>query len=210
MFLTVLTKIGNENELTEEVIEYLEARSIEMEKIERWHLETVRLFYLNSQLDEYHHRVFSSTDNRKAFTANDTYTRYKTKVQLTSTRSIVYKLKSQETGKLPCFIGLVRRKPYMVLQNIDVIDKLVNGAIGTLEYIEGYTDSSRIKRLWLRENRQITTCESGRSLYRSSRDRQTLDADKTLRIVDTFIEQVCFRETVASPSGFGVRNNDSQ
>lgn len=83
--------------------------------------------------------MFSSIDDRETFTATTLTRGTKRKSRK------VHKLKPQEIGKLPYLIELVKGKPYMVFQNIDVIDGLVKGAIGTLEFIERYTDTVRIK-----------------------------------------------------------------
>ena len=47
-------------------------------------------------------------------------------------------------------LKLVVGKPYMIRANIDVLDGLVNGAIGTLRYVEYNANlNDGIKRLWL-------------------------------------------------------------
>ncbi len=53
-----------------------------------------------------------------------------------STRIKRAKMKIDETGGLPYKIELLIKKPYMIRVNIDMVDGLVNGAIGLLKYVE--------------------------------------------------------------------------
>jgi len=59
-------------------------------------------------------------------------------------------MKPDETGGLPYMLKLLVGKPYVIRTNIGIVDGLVNGAIGTLQYIERDTDRPNvIKCLWL-------------------------------------------------------------
>jgi len=64
-------------------------------------------------------------------------------------------MKANETVGLPFMLNLLVGKPYQIKTNIDVLDGLVNGAIGILRYIERDEDA-RVKRLWLSFNRPKT------------------------------------------------------
>ncbi|KAL3181434.1 hypothetical protein MRX96_036911 [Rhipicephalus microplus] len=63
-----------------------------------------------------------------------------------------------EIANLPREILIVLGKPYMITTNIDVIDGLVNGAVGILKVCErAVNDSDLPKRLWLHFDDATTT-----------------------------------------------------
>lgn len=74
------------------------------------------------------------------YVATDHYTGHHTTEQLVSDRAKVHKPKQKSKpdgpGGLPYIFCLHIGKPYMVTTNTDVLDGLVNGAIGTLRYID--------------------------------------------------------------------------
>jgi hypothetical protein len=95
------------------------------------------------------------TANAIVCIASDTLCGYKNNEQMASMKTNLYKMSIAETGGLPYVLKLLLGKPYMIQSNIDIdIDnKLVNGAVGMLKYI-GWDDDAtdnelRVKRLWL-------------------------------------------------------------
>ena len=87
--------------------------------------------------------------------ADDEYRGYKTPAQLRNARTQVHKLKLDQTAKLPYLLLLKIDIPYMITMNIDIRDKVVNGEIGNLKYVEWKTTeepeniSTKIIRIWL-------------------------------------------------------------
>ncbi|KAH6924073.1 hypothetical protein HPB50_011176 [Hyalomma asiaticum] len=69
----------------------------------------------------------------------------------------VEKLSHTEFANLPREILIVLDKPYMITTNIDVLDGLVNGAVGTLKVCEKSPGSEFPKRLWLHFDDLATT-----------------------------------------------------
>jgi len=57
-------------------------------------------------------------------------------------------VKPDETGGLSHMLRMLVGKPYKGRGNIDVLDGLVNGAIGTLCYVEQDVEA-HVERLWL-------------------------------------------------------------
>lgn len=48
-----------------------------------------------------------------------------------------------DTGGIPAHLSLCVGKPYMLTANVEVMDGLVNGAIGLLGYIQHNTEETR-------------------------------------------------------------------
>jgi len=95
--------------------------------------------------------------------ARDSSAGYKTEEELGKARKELHHMKITECLGFPYSIRLAKGYPYMITSNIDVDDGLVNGAIGTLQYIEhlaennvteetdtdGYGKITQTVRLWL-------------------------------------------------------------
>ena len=155
VFSTILTKIGDGMALTIEENKIIESRFVSREFVDQEHPQAIRIFFRTSDVNQYNQESITGKDVIE-YVANDYCTGYKTQDQLISARTKVHKLKPDETGGLPFMLRLLIGKPYMIRTNIDVIDSLVNGAIGILSYIEKDYETNCIKRLWLSfENKKI-------------------------------------------------------
>ena len=76
----------------------------------------------------------------------------------------IKKKKTQDTMGLPETCKFVIGLSFMVTSNIDVSDGLVNGAIGTVKYVErDPTNKNRIKRIWM----EFSDKNVGRKLRKS-------------------------------------------
>jgi hypothetical protein len=76
--------------------------------------------------------------------ARDSFTGYKTDQELVRAKTELYRMKITECLGFPYSIRLVKGYPYMITSNIGVDDGLVNGAIGTLKYIEHLTGEEEV------------------------------------------------------------------
>ncbi|GFX04698.1 ATP-dependent DNA helicase [Trichonephila clavipes] len=65
---------------------------------------------------------------------------YNTLTEVATARRNLHKMSVVESGGLPYSLKLAVGYPYMITMNLDVEDGLVNGAIGTLKYIEYLTE----------------------------------------------------------------------
>ncbi|XP_018494513.1 ATP-dependent DNA helicase PIF1-like [Galendromus occidentalis] len=103
----------------------------------------VRLYFNNADVEQYNTNAIpdgGSTDN---VTSLDSYTGYSTETERWEAVSKVHRMKARDTGNLLYLIRFREGYPYMLTTNVDVEDGLVNGAIGTLRYIENYESSRR-------------------------------------------------------------------
>ena len=165
-FSSILTKVGNGEQLDEESKALIESRFVS----EQYALEhcpsALRLFHTVAEVDN-HNALSIRGEDVISHTALDLYAGYNDAEQLASARNKVHKMKTRDTGGLPYILHLQIDKQYMITTNIDVADGLVNGATGVLRYIEYdceedtelqkfilervITDRSQVKlkRLWL-------------------------------------------------------------
>lgn len=87
-----------------------------------------------------------------------------------------------EFANLPREILIVLSKPYMITTNIDVIDGLVNGAVGILKVCErAVNDGDFPKRLWLHFDDAATT---GGKLARLRSKRVVNEARRSGHVID--------------------------
>ncbi|KAL4104804.1 hypothetical protein QTP88_020080 [Uroleucon formosanum] len=147
-FSSMLTKIGDSEPLLPEEETMIESRFVEREFVDREYPQSVRLFFRMHDVHQFNSESICGAEMIE-YVAADHYTGHHTTEQLASARAKVHKLKPDETGSLPYILRLHIGKPYMVTTNVDVLDGLVNGAIGTLRYINRNAETSAIKRLWL-------------------------------------------------------------
>ncbi|GFU13927.1 uncharacterized protein TNCV_940961 [Trichonephila clavipes] len=68
---------------------------------------------------------------------------YNTLTEVASARRNLHKMSVVESGDMPYSLKLAVGYPYMITMNLDVEDGLVNGAIGTLKYIEYLTEDEQ-------------------------------------------------------------------
>lgn len=147
-FSSVLTKIGDGQPLLPEEKAMIESRFVEREFVDREYPESIRLFFRTIDVTQFNVDSIRGAEMVE-YVATDHYTGQHNSEQLASARAKVHKMKPDETGGLPYILRLHIGKPYMIRANIDVLDSLVNGAIGTLRYIERNVETGEIKRLWL-------------------------------------------------------------
>ena len=158
-FSSILTKIGGGVPLDAEEQAMIESRFTTREWCDENLRDAVRLFHDNRSVDEYNARAISDPEHESI--ARDSFTGYTTEEELGMARKELHRLKITECLGFPYCIRLAKGYPYMITSNIDVDDGLVNGAIGTLKYIEHLeerevtedTDTGKITqtvRLWLK------------------------------------------------------------
>jgi hypothetical protein len=100
--------------------------------------DAVRLLHDNKSVEEYISVAIEEPEYDSV--ARDSFTGYKTDQELVIAKTELYRMKSTECMGFPYLIRLAKGYPYMITTNIDVDDGLVNGAIGTLRYIEHLTE----------------------------------------------------------------------
>jgi hypothetical protein len=152
VFSSILTKIGNGNMLTLDEKTLLESRFKSREQSMIHAPYAICLFHRNYDIVGYNNMVFD-TPNAITCVASDTLCAYRTNEQMVSMRTKLHKMSVAETGGLPYVLKLLLDKPYMITSNIDIDDRLVNGAVVMLIYIEWDDDATdnelRLKRVWL-------------------------------------------------------------
>ncbi|GFU66599.1 ATP-dependent DNA helicase [Trichonephila clavipes] len=101
---------------------------------------TVRLFHRNHDVDAYNNNAsIPEFEN----IADDKIIGYNTLTEVATARRNLNKMSVVESGGLPYSLKLAVGYPYMITMNLDVEDGLVNGAIGTLKYIEYLTEDEQ-------------------------------------------------------------------
>ena len=109
--------------------------------------DAVRLFHDNISVNEYNSRAIRHPEYESI--ARDSFAGYKTEEELAKARKELYRMKITECLGFPYSIRLAKGYPYMITSNIDVDEGLVNGAIGTLQYIEHLAKKTSLRRLTL-------------------------------------------------------------
>ncbi|GFT54495.1 ATP-dependent DNA helicase PIF1 [Trichonephila clavipes] len=102
---------------------------------------TVRLFHRNHDVDAYNNNAFIPDFEN---IADDKMIGYNTLTEVATARRNLHKMSVVESGGLPYSLKLAVGYPYMITMNLDVEDGLVNGAIGTLKYIEYLTEDEQV------------------------------------------------------------------
>jgi len=143
-FSKILTKIGDGENLTPEETAIIESRFVTKKYTDEHLPGAIRLFTRNHDIDTYNHDSIQGEDVIDYVA--DKYSGYSNNGQLASARCKVNKMKPDETGNLPYIFRLKIGRTYVIRANIDVGDGLINGAIGTLCYVERDADE-KIKRL---------------------------------------------------------------
>ena len=146
VFSDILNSIGNGLKLTEQQIAVVESRF----RNRNWCKENlpgvIRLYHGNINVDAYNSEAVS---DEICSIAQDEFTGYSGKQQLTTVRTKLHKLPATNTAGLPYRLNLEVGKPYMITANVDTLDKLTNGTIGVLKHVEtDIVDSDKITRLW--------------------------------------------------------------
>ncbi|XP_044588740.1 uncharacterized protein LOC123267918 [Cotesia glomerata] len=129
-FSTILTKIGNGEQLDDFELNLLESRFVTIQEGETKCPHGIRLFNTNEAVPK---DVFIGCTSAE---------------QTTSFRQKLHKISLIDTGGLPYETVFVVNVFYMITTNIDVSDGLANGAVGRLVYIE-YNDDRDVNVVWL-------------------------------------------------------------
>lgn len=150
-FSSILTKIGNGEQLSAVESELIESRFRTPEWCKSNVPRAIRLFHRNNDVERYNQEALCDVQALD-FPADDAFVGYKDVGQLASARTKLYKMSTVETGGLPYLLRLAIGMPYMITTNVDVEDGLVNGAIGELKYIEQNEDEqqNRTTKLWIK------------------------------------------------------------
>lgn len=96
--------------------------------------DAVRLFYSNAYVTKCHTEIaLEGVNNPHHAQAVESYLGYRSSGEFLRAQSKVKRMTRSEMGNLPHAIVLACGKPYMLTLNIDVKDRLVNGAVGVLQ-----------------------------------------------------------------------------
>ncbi|GFV12937.1 ATP-dependent DNA helicase [Trichonephila clavipes] len=139
-FSEILTKIGNGERLGTEQIALIESRFRSRAWCKVNVPATVRLFHRNHDVDAYNNNAFIPEFEN---IADDKMIGYNTLTEVATARRNLHKM-IVESGSLPYSLKLAVGYPYMITMNLDVEDGIVNGAIGTLKYIEYLTEDEQV------------------------------------------------------------------
>nr|XP_029733968.1 uncharacterized protein LOC115269410 [Aedes albopictus] len=150
-FSSILTKIGNGQQMTAEEIRLIESRFRTVEWCKQNAPRAIRLYHRNVDVEQYNNEALNEQDALDCI-ADDVFAGYKDAGQLASSRTKLYKMSVVETGGLPYLLRLCIGMPYMITTNVDVEDGVVNGAIGELKYVEKDDDApgQPIVKLWFK------------------------------------------------------------
>ncbi|GFV15154.1 hypothetical protein TNCV_4328011 [Trichonephila clavipes] len=140
-FSEILTKIGNGERLGTEQIALIESRFRSRAWCKVNVPATVRLFHRKHDVDAYNNNAFIPEIEN---IADDKMIGYNTLTEVATARRNLHKMSVVESGGLPYSLKLAVGYPYMITMNFDVEDGLVNGAIGTLKYIEYLTEDEQV------------------------------------------------------------------
>ncbi|GFT83695.1 hypothetical protein TNCV_2826171 [Trichonephila clavipes] len=136
-FSEILTKIGNGERLGTEQISLMESRFRSRAWCKVNVPATVRLFHRNHDVDAYNNNAFIPEFEN---IADNKMIGYNTLTEVATAHRNLHKMRVVESGGLPYSLKLAVGYPYMITMNLYVEDGLVNGAIGTLKYIEYLTE----------------------------------------------------------------------
>ncbi|GFX37767.1 ATP-dependent DNA helicase [Trichonephila clavipes] len=140
-FSEILTKIGNGERLGTEQIALIESRFRSRAWCKVNVPATVRLFHRNHDVDAYNNNAFIPEFEN---IADDKMIGYNTLTKVATARRNLHKMSVVESGGLPYSLKLAVGYPYMITMNLGVEDGLMNGAIGTLKYIEYLTEDEQV------------------------------------------------------------------
>ncbi|XP_075740369.1 ATP-dependent DNA helicase PIF1-like [Rhipicephalus microplus] len=96
----------------------------------------VRIFYSNADVTRFNETMARSQDDFMVLRARDRYLGCKTPHLLENAKRRVARMVPSEFANLPREVMAVVGKPYMMTHNIDLVDSLVNGAVGVLRWCE--------------------------------------------------------------------------
>ncbi|GFT95830.1 ATP-dependent DNA helicase [Trichonephila clavipes] len=140
-FSEILTKIGNGERLGTQQIALIESRFRSGAWCKVNVPATVHLFHRNHDVDAYNNNAFIPEFKN---IADDKMIGYNTLTEVATARRNLHKMSVVKSGGLPYSLKLAVGYPYMITMNLDIEDGLVNGAIGTLKYIEYLTEDEQV------------------------------------------------------------------
>ncbi|CAF4930975.1 unnamed protein product [Pieris macdunnoughi] len=135
-FSSILTKIGNGQQLNDQELILLESRFVTMQEAEEKCPHGIRLFNTNKDVTKYNNRILSTAPNKTTSIAKDVFVGCTSAEQTAFVRQKLYKMSLIDTGGLPYETVFVPNVFYMITTNIDVSDGLANGAVGKLVHLE--------------------------------------------------------------------------
>lgn len=150
-FSALLTKTGDGKELDDREVLLIESRFVTTDEALVRAPSAVRIFYSNQEVAKFNTFVAmqEGTDVVKV-RAEDTYIGYADQDALRTAIAKVDNMTHTEFANRPREITVVIGKPYMISTNIDVVDGLVNGAVGILVACErSHSEGNLPKRFWL-------------------------------------------------------------
>ncbi|KAH9367914.1 hypothetical protein HPB48_008366 [Haemaphysalis longicornis] len=156
---SLLTKIGDGRALDDDEVTLLEGRFVTAECARELAASAVRIFFFNKEVTAYNESVAKEVEDQQrqqeqeesttittttttttmaptVLWSRDQFAGCKTSHLLENAKSMVDKMSTTEMGNLARRIYPVVGKPYMLTFNVDAIDGLVNGAVGTLQLVE--------------------------------------------------------------------------
>nr|XP_037273467.1 uncharacterized protein LOC119165390 [Rhipicephalus microplus] len=135
-FSAVPTKIGDGHALEPEEVKLLESRLVTVEEAAERAPSAVRIFYSNADVTRFNKTGARSQDDFVVPRARDRYLDCKTPHFLEIAKRRVARMVPSEFANLPGEVMAVVGKPYMMTHNIDLVDGLVNSAVGALRLCE--------------------------------------------------------------------------
>ncbi|XP_074109916.1 uncharacterized protein LOC141534456 [Cotesia typhae] len=147
-FSTILTKIGNGEQLGDFELNLLESRFVTIQGAETKCPHGIQLFNTNKAVTRYNSKILNLAQEKTISIAKDEFTGCTSAEQTTSFRQKLHKMSLIDTGRLPYETVFVVNVFYMITTNIDVSDGLANGAVGRLVYIE-YNGDRDVNVAWL-------------------------------------------------------------
>ncbi|GFS86446.1 ATP-dependent DNA helicase [Trichonephila clavipes] len=147
-FSSILTKIGNGEQLDKMEITLIESRFCTVEEAEAKCPQGIRLFNTNNSVNEYNNKILNAYVDRITSTAIDAYIGCTSKEQETFVCQKLHKMSLIDTNGLPYQTVYVKNIYYMITTNIDVTDGLANGAVGKLVHVETNYEGL-VKTIWL-------------------------------------------------------------
>ncbi|CAF4914716.1 unnamed protein product [Pieris macdunnoughi] len=177
-FSSILTKIGNGQQLNDQELILLESRFVTMQEAEEKCPHGIRLFNTNKDVTKYNNRILSTAPNKTTSIAKDVFVGCTSAEQTAFVRQKLYKMSLIDTGGLPYETVFVPNVFYMITTNIDVSDGLANGAVGKLVHLE-FNDEGDIEDLVkelidAEKNNQNFVSRTARTHSRFTGSRETL------------------------------------
>ncbi|GFT64026.1 ATP-dependent DNA helicase [Trichonephila clavipes] len=135
-FSSILTKIGNGEQLDEIEITVIESHFCTVEEAELRCPRDIRLFNTNNSVNEYNNKILNAYAYRITSTAKYVCIGCTSKEQETFVRQKLHMMSLIDTNGLPYETAHANNIYYLITTNIDVTHRLVNSAIGKLVYVE--------------------------------------------------------------------------